>query len=74
MFINLAPNTQRGTANSSVMTSWDTGNGLGILFGGIIAGQFGYTAAFLCGAVCYIAGVAGFLLYSRRHFEMNKLR
>jgi predicted MFS family arabinose efflux permease len=56
------------------MTSWDTGNGLGILFGGIIAGQFGYTAAFLCGAVCYIAGVAGFLLYSRRHFEMNKLR
>ncbi|MBP6868039.1 MAG: MFS transporter [Bacteroidales bacterium] len=74
MFIDLAPNTQRGTANSSIMTSWDTGNGLGILFGGIIAGQFGYTAAFLCGAVCYIAGIAGFFLYSRGHFEKNKLR
>ena len=32
MFINLAPNERRGTANSTLYVSWDTGFGLGVLF------------------------------------------
>ena len=36
MFINLAPNSQRGTANSTLLVSWDIGIGLGILVGGIV--------------------------------------
>ena len=31
MFLNLAPHTQRGTANSSILISWDIGVGLGTL-------------------------------------------
>ena len=34
MFVNLAENNQRGTANSSILTSWDAGLGLGVLLGG----------------------------------------
>ena len=34
MFISLAASSQRGTANSTLLTSWDIGIGLGVLFGG----------------------------------------
>ena len=37
MTICVAPNNQRGTANSTILISWDIGMGLGILLGGIIA-------------------------------------
>ena len=46
MFINLAPNSQRGTANSSYLTSWDVGVGLGVLVGGWAAEFLGYRGAF----------------------------
>lgn len=48
MFINLAPHTQRGTANSSVLISWDVGVGLGVLVGGVLSERFGYHSAFWC--------------------------
>ena len=46
MFINLAPHTQRGTANSSLLISWDVGVGLGIMIGGMLVEYFGYFSAF----------------------------
>ena len=74
MFINLAENNQRGTANSSIQTSWDTGVGLGILFGGLASEYAGYHAAFWVAFCINLAGVAVFFLKPRRHFESHKLR
>jgi MFS family permease len=37
MFVNLAANSQRGTATSTYLTSWDVGVGLGLVAGGYIA-------------------------------------
>ncbi len=74
MFINLAPHTQRGTANSSLFISWDTGLGLGVLAGGVLSEHFGYGAAFWMATGVYLLGVAGFFCYVRRHFLRNKLR
>lgn len=37
LFVNLAPNNQRGTATSTYLTSWDVGIGIGMLTGGYIA-------------------------------------
>ena len=37
LFVNLAPNNQRGTATSTYLTSWDVGIGAGMLLGGYIA-------------------------------------
>ena len=35
MTLCVARNNQRGTANSTILISWDVGMGLGILLGGI---------------------------------------
>lgn len=74
MFINLAPHTQRGTANSTLLTSWDLGIGLGILLGGVIAESIGYEMAFWAAVLLELAGVATFFLLVRRHFLANKVR
>ncbi len=74
MFLNLAPHTQRGTANSTLLVSWDIGMGLGILAGGSVAEHFGYHAAFLTAFAVNLAGVLFFLLYSKGNFVRNKVR
>lgn len=74
MFINLAPNSQRGTANSSILTSWDAGVGLGVLIGGLCSEYWGYHSAFWAAWAVNAFGVAFYFLSIRRHFESNKLR
>ncbi|MBQ5878921.1 MAG: MFS transporter [Alistipes sp.] len=74
MFINLAPNERRGTANSTLLVSWDIGIGLGILVGGSVAEHLGYHAAFWVAWAVNVAGVLFFLSYARRHFLKNRLR
>jgi len=74
MFINLAPHTQRGTANSSVLISWDVGMGLGILVGGVLAEHLGYHSAFWAAWLVNVLGVTGFFGYVRKDFLRNKLR
>lgn len=74
MFINLAPHSQRGTANSSILVSWDVGFGFGILLGGILSEHLGYSAAFWAAWLVNLAGFLGFWLYVRRHYAQNKLR
>ena len=74
MFINLAENSQRGTANSTLLVSWDIGIGLGTLVGGIVAEHVGYSAAFWTAWGVNVAGVVIYNLFVRRHFLANKLR
>jgi len=74
MFINLAMNNQRGTANSSLLTSWDAGVGLGVLIGGVAAEHFGYHASFWISAAINAAGALYYFRRVRSHFESNKLR
>ena len=74
MFINLAEHNQRGTANSSILTAWDAGVGLGVLAGGLIAEHLGYHRAFWAACFVNACGVVYYFLSTRRHFETNKLR
>lgn len=74
MFINLAPHSQRGTANSSILTSWDAGVGLGVLIGGFLAEHAGYHSAFWAAGLVNAAGAFFYFLVIRRHFETNRLR
>lgn len=74
MFINLAPHTQRGTANSSILISWDIGVGLGILVGGVFSEHLGYHSAFWAAWVVNVLGALGFFSYVRQSFLKNKLR
>ena len=74
MFINLATNQQRGTANSTMLVSWDIGIGLGILIGGVAAEYFGYSAAFWSAWIVNIVGMLVFFAYGRRTYLRGKLR
>lgn len=74
MMINVAHNNERGTANSSVLTAWDVGQGLGILFGGIVAEHFGYTSAFWMIAIVHGLGLLCFLSLTKNFFLQRKLR
>ena len=74
MMVNLAHNNQRGTANSTLMTSWDLGVGLGILAGGFVAEHFGYASAFWTVSAIHVASAVMYFVLTRGNFERNKLR
>jgi predicted MFS family arabinose efflux permease len=74
MFLNLAANSQRGTANSTLLTAWDLGVGLGIILGGFIAEHTSYNMSFWAAWICNAVGVLFFFAYAKGHFERNKLR
>lgn len=73
MFIKVARHDQRGTANSSILISWDLGMGLGILIGGIIAENISFRAAFYTCALMQGVGMLLFLIYTRTFFERRRL-
>lgn len=50
LFVNLAPNSKRGTATSTYLTSWDVGIGAGLLLGGYIGQVSTLNAAYFVGA------------------------
>ncbi|HIY48322.1 MAG TPA: MFS transporter, partial [Candidatus Barnesiella excrementavium] len=74
MFINLAPNNQRGTANSTYLTAWDLGVGLGVLIGGQIAELTDYATAYATSCVLCVVGYLLFKWKTAAHFEKYKLR
>ena len=73
MFIKLARNDQRGTANSSILTAWDVGMGLGIIAGGFLLEYISYSAAFWGAAIMQAAGTILFFAASRGFFLARKL-
>ena len=73
MTINVARNNQRGTANSTILISWDIGMGLGILVGGVVAELMGYAAAFWTVVLVNGAGVLCFFLATKAFFLRRNL-
>lgn len=73
MFIKMARNDQRGTANSSILTSWDLGMGLGILAGGFLLEYISYSAAFWGAAAMQLAGTLIFYLFTRKSFNTKRI-
>ena len=75
LFVNLAPNSQRGTATSTYLTSWDVGIGIGLMIGGSIAQKFGgFNHAYLFGACLTVLSTFFFIFKAGPHFNRNKLR
>ena len=73
MFIKLARNDQRGTANSSILTAWDIGMGIGIITGGFLLEYISYSAAFWGAAVMQLTGTLMFYLFTRFFFAKRRL-
>ena len=73
MTINLANNNERGTANSTILTCWDLGLGIGILAGGVVVEYFGYDTVFWGSAALHAVGAAVFFVATKafylRHYK-----
>lgn len=74
LFVNLAPNSQRGTATSTYLTSWDVGIGIGMLTGGYIAEIATFRMAYFFGAALTVFSLLYFRLKAAPHFLKNRLR
>lgn len=73
LFVNLAPNTRRATANATYLTGWDVGIGCGMLLGGALS-EFDFSLSFLFGVLFIIVAMLLFSLYVTPHFEKHRLR
>jgi len=73
MTICVARNNQRGTANSTILVSWDIGMGLGILAGGVLAEAQGFAVVFWTVVAVNAAGVATFFVWTREFFSRRNL-
>ena len=73
MIISMAHHNERGTANSTLLISWDVGIGLGVLCGGVVSELAGYTPAFWVVAISQLVGAALFLLATRAFYQKRQL-
>lgn len=73
LFINLAPNSRRATANATYLTGWDVGIGAGMLLGGYIA-EYGYAYCYIFGAVLVLLALIFFVCSVTPHFHKYRLR
>lgn len=73
MIISVANNNERGTANSTLLTCWDLGMGLGVLLGGVIAEHLGYAFAFWTVVGVHFGGMMLFLLRTREFFLHHRV-
>lgn len=74
LFINLGRNNQRGTANSTYLTSWDVGIGIGVFSGGYIAEYFSFEVTYMFGCMLVLIAIAFFYLRVTPHYKKYKLR
>lgn len=70
----MAPNSKRGTANSTYYLAFDLGLALGMLAGGYISGIFDFEILYIVSAaVCFIS-IFVYWFNSRKVYERRKLR
>ncbi len=72
-FINMAPNSRRGTANSTYLTSWDLGVGAGLILGGSVAENLSYFHAYCLALAMALIGIVAYFSFIARHYNSHKL-
>ncbi len=73
MFMNIVTREHRGTANSTLLVSWEFGVGVGTLLGGTVTGLWGYHCAFWLAFVANLCGVLCYIFHSRRDYKRKRL-
>lgn len=74
LYINLAENNQRGTANSTYLIGFDLGLALGMLVGGYLTGYFSFETLYMVASGLCAASVVVYWTCSRVIFERKRLR
>jgi len=73
MIINVANKDERGTANSTLLTAWDLGVGVGIVLGGSLAENINFSFAFWAVAAIHIVGALFFIITRRDYLKRTNL-
>jgi predicted MFS family arabinose efflux permease len=73
MMIHVANHNERGTANSTLLTSWDLGMGIGILIGGVVAEYWGYSVAFWTVVAAHIIGLTIYFAVTQKFYLHRKI-
>ena len=74
MFVNLGTNSQRGTATSTYLTSWDVGLGLGFMLGGYVGEIASFSTAYFIGTLLCVVSFLIFRMKVVPHYQRNRLR
>lgn len=74
MMIGVARHNERGTANSTLLTSWDLGIGFGVLIGGFVAEHISYHHAFEVMFASHCLASLLFYTKTKGFFRAKKLR
>ena len=74
IFINMATNDRRGTANSTYLTGFDLGIGLGMLLGGFLSSSHPLSYLFLVASGLGFCSIFFYIFISRKVYDRNKLR
>ncbi len=74
LYINMAENSQRGTANSTYLVGFDLGLAMGMLVGGYISGIYSFEVLFLVASALCILSSIFYNIFSKRLFDKKRLR
>ncbi len=74
LYINLAENNQRGTANSTYLTSFDLGLALGMLIGAYITAYVSFSALYLFSSSLCALSILVYVLVSRNVYNERRLK
>lgn len=74
IYIDMAPASKRGTANSTYLTGFDLGIGIGMLIGANIASKYGFENLYLMTSLLCFIGLLLYAFNSKRIFEKYRLR
>jgi MFS family permease len=74
IYIDMAPASKRGTANSTYLTGFDLGIGIGMLTGASIASSYGYENMYLLTSLLCFVGLLLYAFISRKIFDKHRLR
>ncbi|MFA7687408.1 MAG: MFS transporter [Moheibacter sp.] len=74
IYINMAPSSKRGTANSTYLTGFDLGIGIGMLLGAYLAGAYGFSTMYLITSGACLFSLLVYWFNSRKVYDRNRLR
>ena len=74
IYINMAPASKRGTANSTYLTGFDLGIGAGMLVGASLEEHFGFKNMYLLTALLSFIALFLYWFISRKVYEKHKLK
>lgn len=74
IYINMAPSSKRGTANSTYLTGFDLGIGIGMLLGAYLADHLGFAVMYLITSGACLFALLMYWFNSRKVYEKHRLK